>query len=229
MRARRLVTLVDHADFYLSRTRSDRWFARHLEIRGEWPAPDKPGVLCTFHWGAGMWALRHAGACAMRAHAIVAPQVREAFPGRTVRFLYSRARVRSVALALRTEPIEPSHTPRRILRTLRGGEQIMAAIDVPSDQVAASESIDFLGLRARVPRGLMRVAVDSQIPVTVYVTGIRLTDGKRSLQIHPLGVRSDLAALIREVFAYLEKAIEADPPAWHFWSVAPRFFESGPQ
>ena len=163
----------------------------------------------------------------MRAHAIVAPLVREAFPGRTVKFLYSRARVRSVAMALRTETIEPSHAPRRILRMLKGGEQIMAAIDVPSDQVAASESIDFLGLRARVPRGLMRVAADSQIPITVYITGIRLSDGKRTLRIHPLGVRSDLAALIREVFAYLEKLIEADPPAWHFWSVAPRFFESG--
>lgn len=225
MRARRLVTLVDHADFYLSRTRTDRWLARHVAVSGAWPDPGKPGILCTFHWGAGMWALRHAGSRAMRAHAIVAPQVPEAFPGRTIKFLYSRARVRSVAAALRTEPIEPSHSPRRILRALHAGEQIVAAIDVPSDQVAASEAIDFLGARARVPRGLLRVAAASSIPVTVYLTGIRLGDGQRSLDIRPLGVRADAAALTTEVFAFLEQAIRTDPAAWHFWAVAPRFFD----
>ena len=229
VRARRLVTLVDHADFYLSRTRSDRWLARHVAVDGAWPEPGKPGVLCTFHWGAGMWALRHIGTGPLRVHAIVAPQVREAFPGRTVKFLYCRARVRSVAAALRTAPIEPSNSPRRILRTLRGGEQIVAAIDVPSDQVAASESIDFLARRARVPRGLLRVAADEQIPVTVYLTGIRMTDGKRFLRIRQVGTRDDVAQLMGEVFSSLERAIESDPAAWHFWSVAPRFFESGPQ
>jgi hypothetical protein len=229
IRARRLVTLVDHADHYLARSRTDRYLARHLDVRGDWPAADQPGVFCTFHWGAGMWGLRHAGSKGMRAHAIVAPLTRETFPGRTVRFLYYRARTRSVGAALRTEPIEPSYTPRQILRTLRSGEQIMAAIDVPSDQVAASESTDFLGRRARVPRGLLRVAADSQIPVTLYLTGIRMSDGRRSLDILPLGVRTDLSALIREVFAHLERAIESEPAAWHFWSVAPRFFESGPQ
>jgi len=228
MRDRRLVTLVDHADFYLSRTRSDRWLARHVEVHGEWPEAGKAGILCTFHWGAGMWALRHLGAGALRAHAIVAPQVPEAFPGRTIKFLYCRARVRAVADALRTEPIEPSHSPRPILRTLQGGEQIVAAIDVPSDQVAASESIDFLGRRARIPRGLLRVAADSAIPVTVYLTGIRMRDGKRFLRIHRLGARDRLAPLMAEVFASLERAIEADSAAWHFWSVAPRVFEPGP-
>jgi hypothetical protein len=224
MRARRLVTLVDHADFYLARSRSDRWLSRHVDVDGQWPAADRAGVLCTFHWGAGMWGLRHAGAQAMKAHAIVAPLSRELFPGRTVRFLYYQARNRSVADALRTQPIEPSHAPRRILRLLNAGEQIMAAIDVPSDQVAASESIEFLGRRAKVPRGLLRVAVESRIPVTIYITGIRLQDGRRTLAIRTLGVRADLAELTREVFGHLEQRVRAEPAAWHFWSVAPRFF-----
>jgi len=221
----RLVTLVDHADYYLSLFRSDRWMARHLIVSGAWPDPSRPAILCTFHWGAGMWALRHAASHALRAHAIAAPQLREAFPGRLVKFLYSRARVRSVAVALRTEPIEPSRSPRRVLRALQGGEQVLAAIDVPADQVAASDSVAFLGLRARVPRGLLRVACDSGVPVTVYLLGIRLSDGRRTLQIHNLGSRTELEPLIREVFAHLESAIHEEPAAWHFWSVAPRFFE----
>ena len=225
IQTRRLVTLIDHADFYLSRTRSNRWIARHMAVSGEWPAPSVAAVLCTFHWGAGMWGLRHARAKAMRAHAIVAPQERGNFPGQTIKFLYCRARVRAVATALQTDPIEPSHSPRRILETLRGDEQILAAIDVPADQVAASESIAIVGLPARVPRGLLRVAADWQIPVTVFLTGIQMTDGKRTLRIHQVGCRKDVEALMIEVFAYLEQAIESDPAAWHFWSVAPRFFD----
>jgi lauroyl/myristoyl acyltransferase len=217
--------LIDHADYYLSLSRSDRWMARHLLVRGAWPDPSQPAILCTFHWGAGMWGLRHAAAHAMRAHAIAAPQLATAFPGRKVKFLYARARVRAVGTALRTEPIEPSRSPRRILRALHHGEQVLAAIDVPADQVTASESIDFLGLRARVPRGLLRVACDAGMPVTVYLLGIRLSDGKRTLQIHNLGLRRELESLISEVFSYLEAAITEEPAAWHFWSVAPRFFE----
>jgi hypothetical protein len=227
LRTRRLVTLIDHADFYLARTRSDRWLARHMAVSGDWPDPSQAAVLCTFHWGAGMWGLRHARSKRMRAHAIVAPQVREAFPGRTVKFLYCRARVRSVAAALQTEPIEPSRSPRRIVETLRGGEQIVAAIDVPADQVAASEAISIVGIPARVPRGLLRVAADSRIPVIVFLTGIRMTDGRRTLRIHRVGSRDDAEALMVEVFAFLEQAIESDPAAWHFWSVAPRFFDLG--
>lgn len=223
LRARRLVTLVDHADFYLSRTRSDRWLGRHVRVEGEWPAPDKAAILCTFHWGAGMWALRHLGARSMRAHAIVAPQVAEAYPGQTVRWLYARARVRSVAAALRTEPIVPSHSSRSVLRTLHRGEQIAAAVDVPADTVAASEPIPFLGAEAHIPRGLLRVAAHAGIPVTVYLTEVRLSDGRRVLHIHPLGVRDSPERLMAEVFAFLERAIEAEPAAWHFWSVAPRF------
>jgi lauroyl/myristoyl acyltransferase len=132
-----------------------------------------------------------------------------------------------VAAALHTEPIEPSHSPRRILRTLRNGEQIVAAVDVPADQVAASESIEFIGKRARVPRGLLRVAAGSRMPVTVYLTGIRPGDGKRTLQIHQVSASDDPRSLTIEVFAYLQRAIESDPAAWHFWSIAPRFLELG--
>jgi hypothetical protein len=221
----RLVLLIDHADYYLSLFRSDRWMRRHLQVSGSWPDPDRAAILCTFHWGAGMWALRHVAAHAIRAHAIAAPQVAEAFPGRKVRFLYSRARVRAVGVALRTAPIAPSHSPRQILRSLQRREQILAAIDVPADQVAASQSIDFLGFRAKVPRGLLRLACDSGVPIAVYLLGIRLSDGKRMLQVHQLAPQTNLDSLVTTVFSHLEAAVRDEPAAWHFWSVAPRFFE----
>ena len=48
---RRLVSLVDHADFFLSRTRGDGWLRRHVEVRGQWPAHLARGTLVRFSLG----------------------------------------------------------------------------------------------------------------------------------------------------------------------------------
>ena len=220
----RLVTLIDNADFYLSRTRSDRWMARHLDVAGDWPAPGVASLLCTFHWGAGLWALRNIGSKGLTAHAIVAQHSRFNFEGRTVRYLYYGARNRENERALGTPGIEVSASPRPIMHALRANQQVIAAVDVPADQVAATEPISILGHHARVPRGLFRIAAESQVPMFVFLTGIRISDGKRTLQIHRLSANHDMQHLLREAFALLEEAIIANPAAWHFWKIAPRFF-----
>lgn len=220
----RLVLLVDHADFYLARFRSDRWMKRHLLVSGTWPDPDKAGILCTFHWGAGMWALRHLAAQGLKVHLLVAPDARATFAGRTIRYWYYRQRIRAIPRALRREPIEATRTPRAVLTALRSGEQVAAVVDVPADQTVSTEPIELLGLQTRVPRALLRLACEAEVPVTVYLSGIRLHDGKRELHIHPFGVRKDVQSLARDVFAHLDAAIEEEAAAWHFWSVAPRIF-----
>jgi hypothetical protein len=221
---RRIVTLVDHADLYLARTRSDAWMARHLDVEGQWPAPGQPGLICTFHWGAGMWGLRHARAAGLTAHALVAPLEGAHFAGRRVLHAYARARTAEVARALGCPALDISGSLRPALQALRRGEQVVAAIDAPADQVSASEETPLLGLRARVPRGLLRLAVDQGLPVTVYLTGLRIADGRRFLKIHSLGVHDDVGQLAKAVFGLLDEAIRSDPPAWHFWGEAPRIF-----
>lgn len=224
----RLVALVDHADYYLSWARSDRWMARHVIAEGSWPEPQQSAILCTFHWGAGMWALRHVAAHGLHVHLLIAPHSRAQFKDRAVRYWYYTRRINAIPRALGRPFIEATKSPRPVLGALRKGEQVAAVVDVPADQVSASEPIDFLGGRARVPRGLLRLACDSEIPVTVYLLGIRLSDGKRMLRIHRLGVRREVESLLRDVFAHLEAAIAEEPAAWHFWSVAERFFERAP-
>ena len=170
---RTIVTLVDHADLYLARTRSDRLDGPDMDVQGTWPAADQPGLLFTFHWGAGMWGLRHARASGLKAHALVAPLAGAHFGGRRVLLAYARARTAEVARALGCPALETSVSLRPVLQALRRGEQVLAAIDVPADQVSASEEVDLLGMRARVPRGLLRLAVDQSVPVTVYLTGLQ--------------------------------------------------------
>ena len=224
---RRLITLVDHADFYLGRTRGDAWMTRHLQVLGSWPDAGNSGVLCTFHWGAGMWGLRHAHSRGLVAHALVAPLDGAHFRGRAVLHWYARARTAEVARALGCPTLDVSASLRPALRALREGEQVLAAIDVPSDQVAVSEPVTLLGLRALMPKALLRLAVEQRIPVTLYVTGLDFATGKRHLQVIPVGVRDDVAALAQEVFQKLDVAIQQEPAAWHFWGEAPRFFRDG--
>lgn len=221
---RRLVTLVDHADLYLARTRSDAWMARNMDVQGQWPEAGRAGLICTFHWGAGMWGLRHASAAGLKAHALVAPLQGANFAGRRVLLAYARVRTAEVARALGCATLDTSASLRPVLKALREGHQVLAAIDVPSDQVSASEEIELLGMRARVPRGLLRLAVDQQVPVTVYLTGLNTESGRRFLRIHQLGIRDNLDSLLVDVFAFLDKAIREDPPSWHFWGEFDRFF-----
>ena len=221
---RRLVTLVDHADMYLSATRPDGWMQRHLRVTGSWPAADRAGIFCTFHWGAGMWGLRHAGMTGMHAHALVAALDGAHFAGRPVLHWYARRRTAMVARALQGPVLDVSASLRPALRALRGNEQVMAAIDVPSDQVAASVPVQIAGMNALVPKALLRLAVEQKVPVSIYLTGLDTRTGQRFLSIEQLGAFDDLETLANTVFERLDAAIRADSAAWHFWSEASRFF-----
>ena len=223
---RRLVTLVDHADFYLARTRSNAWMHRHLRVDGAWPDAHTAGILCTFHWGAGMWGLRHARSQGLRAHPLVAPLEGSHFQGRSVLHWYAKVRTAEVGRTLACESLDVSSSLRPVLRALRQHEQVVAAIDVPSDQVAASQSVDVLGMQMLVPKALLRLAVEQRIPVTLYLTGIDLGSGQRFVRIRSLDLQEDLAVLMQEVFGQLDCAIQAEPAAWHFWGEAPRFFRA---
>jgi len=221
---RRLVTLVDHADFYLSRTRSDAWMRRYLAVQGAWPPGNAAGIACTFHWGAGMWGLRHAHAQGLQLHPLVAPLQGAHFEGRSVLHWYARARTAEVGRVLGCSALDVSASLRPVLRALQQGEQVVAAVDVPPDQVAASEPVQVLGRQMLVPSGLLRLAVERRVPVVLYLTGIDLHSGGRLLNIRPLGVRDDVGLLAQEIFKELDQVIQAEPPAWHFWGEAPRFF-----
>ena len=221
---RRLVTLVDHADHYLTRTRGDTWLARHITVEGSWPEPDKASLQLTFHWGAGMWALRHAQTARLKAHMLVAGVNGNHFAGREIFYRYIKARTKSIALALKRPTVDVSISLRPVLKALRANEQVIAVIDVPADQVSASQTVDILGMHARIPTALLRLAVDHGTPVSVFTTGIQMTNGQRHLRINQLGVYDDLDRLVQDVFKLLEVAIAEDSAAWHFWSESERFF-----
>lgn len=221
---RRLVTLVDHADLYLALTRGQGWMARYLTAQGVWPPPDRAALLCTFHWGAGMWGLRHAAAAGLRPHALVAATEGEPFRGRTVLRAYARWRTGQVQRTLGQRPLDVSGSLRPAVQALKQQQVLLAAIDAPADQADAAEHIELLGMQARVPRALLRAAARQQLPVYVYVTGLNIHTGQRTLSVTAMPTTTDALHLTHRVFAELDTCIRQDPAAWHFWSEAPRIF-----
>ncbi|MDP3520566.1 MAG: hypothetical protein Q8S02_08075 [Hydrogenophaga sp.] len=223
---RRLVTLVDHADLYLSLTRGKAWSARFVDVQGVWPAAGQAALLCTFHWGAGMWGLRNAVAHWGHAHALVAPLDRRYFAGRTLLWLYACLRTREVGRVLNAPALDISASLRPVLRALQQGQVVMAAVDVPADTADASVEVPLLGRIARFPRGLFRVAAQQNVPVSVYITGLDIGTGRRWLRMKNLTLQESPQLLAEQVFAELSVLIAQDAPAWHFWGQAPRIFRS---
>ena len=226
---RRLVTLVDHADHYLGLWRSDAWMKRHLHVTGQWPTVGHTVLLTTFHWGTGYWGLRSAAAHGLRTHALVATLESPAYQGRTILTWYARARNANVARTLGAPTIDIVHRLRDVVRALRANKALLGLIDIPSDDAKASITVDVLGLKASVPRGLMRLVVDHQVPVVLYVTGLNIEDGSRFLHIQALKTGDNVEALATCLFNELDRLIRSDVPAWHFWSIAERFFPASAQ
>ncbi len=228
---RRLVTLVDHADHYLARARGDAWMRRYVDVQGQWQAEmDKsqgpaPGFLMTFHWGCGMWALRHARASGLAPHAISAPPNLGPDAWRRVLRRYVLARLRTVELALGRPVLYLPGVMQGVLGAMGRREQVLAVMDVPADQAEATRAARVLGRAVQVPALLPRLAVRRKWAVTVYSLALDVQTGRRLLRLHPLGVMDDEQALSDRIFALFDELLRERPAAWHFWSEAPRFFQ----
>lgn len=103
----------------------ERMDAQTHACHGSLAGWEKPGVLCMFHWGAGMWALRHAQAHGMHANALVAPCQQGALPGRPVVYWYARVRTGMVTRVLKRQTLDVSDFASCFARALMQGEQIL--------------------------------------------------------------------------------------------------------
>jgi len=221
---RRLVTLVDHADHYLGLWRSDAWMQENLQVEGAWPTDGQGVLLLTFHWGAGYWGLRHAAAQGLRPHALVATLDSQAYQDRTVMSWYARSRNAHVARTLVSPTIDVAQQLKQVIKALRDKHSLLGVVDVPADAAQVSMAVQILGQQARVPRGLLRLAVDQKVPVVIYITGLDMRTGSRFLRIKQLGVYKTVEDLAVQVFGELEQIIAEDAPSWHFWGIAERIF-----
>jgi hypothetical protein len=224
----RLTQIIDHADLYLSRFRSDRWLQRHVCASGDsWP---RCGgfVLVGFHWGVGMWVLRHLRSQGLRTAIVSNHIVRKDYPGQVVRYWYGRIRMAEAQRIGRSPLIFTGGgvrrmSVRRMLSVIGDGTSVMALIDLPLGGAGRGLPVRFLGRSARFPSGLTRMAFVKGIPVLTFRVGLDRTTGARLLRINgPLCMSSEQAIMDR-IGRDFDEALRTDAAAWHFWALIDQF------
>ena len=218
-RAWRLVQLVDHADLFLTRTRSDRWLERHVDVRGAWPAAG-PFLAVTCHWGAGLWALRHLGRAGHRARFLARRPSPAEFGGDGVRRRYMRMRIGATERATRAPVIYTGGATAKIGDALDARTSIVALCDVPLPAGRSKIEAPFRGGRLTMPRGLIALACARRIPVVTFSAALDRTTGRRQLDIAPAAVYQDPAAMAAALARSLETLLDRDSAAWHMWPYA---------
>lgn len=222
----RLVRLVDQADLFLVKTRTNAWLARHVNVEGNWPEAGKAGFLCCFHWGAGIWSLRHARAAGLQPHMMLARFEPKQYADQPVVLASALARIKGVADVTGHATIDPLFARQPIREILAAQEQLVAVLDVPADSVRSSSTVALLSNKAFVASGLLGIAVEQQVPITLFSMDIHMQTGARRLRINPIGTFDTLDQAMHTVFSDLDRLIVEAPHLWHFWGEVPRFFSS---
>lgn len=226
--AARMVGLVDHADVYLSLFRRDGWLHRHVTVTGDWPVGDTPFIAITFHWGAGMWALRHLRAQGRKVSVLVRGVEKKNFSGSLLRYGYAKLRLHEVARAGGSSiVISGKKSLYEMKAKLKAGHCVVGLIDVPVGNSRNYLATRLLGETAYFPRGLLHLAVSSGVPVVVYSMGLDRQNGQRSLIVSPPLEFINEGELLEALAGRLTDLIKADSPAWHHWGSVQSFFQKG--
>ncbi|CAH9014878.1 hypothetical protein [Candidatus Nitrosacidococcus sp. I8] len=218
----RLIQLVDQGDLYLSRCRSHRWIDQYMQVTGTWPKPPFLGI--TFHWGAGLWSLRHLHTQGISAAFLSARFNRASFPKRWIAYGYTRLRIKEIKRASGSSVIYKGGSITQMKAAIHEGKAITALIDVPPREVGACLPISLFDRQAWWPSGLVKFAIREQIPVVAFSVGINLTTGIRQLHISDPLSGDNPQAFMEYLAGYFSDLITQMPPAWHCWDWVEEFF-----
>lgn len=226
--AAKMVRLVDHADLYLSLFRGDGWLRRYVTVTGDWPAGNGPFIAITFHWGAGMWALRHMRSQGRKVSLLVRGVDRKSFTGGRLRYRYAKLRLYEVTRAGGSRIVLSGKSSLHEMKgKLKAGDGVVGLMDVPLGESQNYLAADLLGKQAHFPSGLLHLAANSKVPVVVYSMGLDRQNGRRNLVISPPLQFETEAELLSILATRLGELIYLDSPAWHHWGGVQRFFQKG--
>ena len=217
--------LMDHADLYLSLTRSRAWMEKRLIHHGEWPAK-KPVIGMTFHWGNGLFALRSLQYSTGPFAGVALAVDKALFRGRPVQYAYVKLRNWETARAIGGGLSYTGGAARRFVAALRGGTSICGLFDVPPTPLVKARKADFLGSAAWFPRGAVRLATAHRVPLVIFRPTVDPVSGKREIWIESPATEEDETILFESAVRHLEAAVKMQPAAWHLWGALSAFSEA---
>lgn len=220
----RLLMLVDRCDSYLTWLHGAAWWARQVDIEGEWPQNKSGSVCLTAHWGAGHWVWRLLASHGVRAHFLARRgEVADAGRGRLA-LLYTRWRVWALPRIGCCGPIYTGGGGARVLAALAAGESVVGMLDVPSAAQQRSVQVSLLGQPARLRLGLAALAERSQAPVMIFTCGLDFNSGRRKLVLQSLPAGTSAENMVKAYAAHLQSRLQEQPAAWSMWPQAAHFW-----
>lgn len=223
-RRHRLLRLVEQVDSYLTLLRSGRWWRARIVSEGQWPPPDAPALLLTFHWGAGHWVWSQLRAHGIDAHFLA----RRAAPGDlgVGRFsvLYGRFRAWALRRIGSAGPLFLGGSTARIEAAFAQGRSVVGMLDLPPRNTRSSSCQQVLGRELRLPSGLAELAGRAGVPVAIFSCGLDPDTGGRTLRIETLPSGSSTGEIMARYAAHLDRRLREQPAYWHLWSAAAEMF-----
>ena len=213
----RLNKLVDGADPWISRLRSDRWMDKHLDVSGAWPKKCA-FVATSLHWGTGMWALRHIHRNAGPVSMVLRPAHEwDDATTRPMRF-YLASYEREIARA-GGAPITLTGVGLtvRIAQLFDQGNNLLALLDVPMGANRDGVAVDFLGQPTYFASGIINMAVQQKRAIVPYSIGLDFATGRRRLEIRPPIQADSTSAAMTQLGNYFDSVVKRQAPSWHFW------------
>jgi hypothetical protein len=221
----RLTRLVDHCDMFLMRTRGMRWFRRHVDVEGEWPAKG-PFIAMTFHWGAGLWALARMHESGVPVRFVAARTEKDQYRDDFAAGLYARFRFRTVERAGGGPVIYTGGATAAIREALAQGHAVVALYDIPAGMTTKTVQTTVCGRPVALPAGMANLAVQAGVPVVAFEMGLDYRTGRRQLRIEPSFIPETAQMFADRLAVSMTRLLGIDTAAWHFSSLAPHFFRA---
>ena len=225
----RLGRLVDHADLYLSMTRSDRWMERYVDGWSHWPGTRHGVVVLLYHWCPGFWvlrAMRHQGATVS---ALIAPLTRRSMGEAHLAYWYGRLRMREIVRVNGQSLIYPEGAIRRLIKMLKSNSPegqkswVCGMPDVPPSAADPGQAVSMFGRQGFFSTGLVSVARLAGVPVVSAHMGLELQSGRRDLAVLGPFEPTDPTLLQQVVHAW-EARIRDRPWGYFLWAALPALF-----
>lgn len=223
----RTCRLVDHADYWLSRTRSARWLRRHVDGLQPFPHAQGAAVGVFFHWCAGQWSVRALRAGGARAAVLAGRFSTRSMGGARLGYLYGHIRLKELARAGGRPLIYAPGTVKRALADLAGGHWVIGTPDVPPTETALGVPVTLFGRPARFAEGLLLIARRARVPVVVFTLALDLASGRRELRVLGAHDPHDPALLPRLVAAW-EGLLQEKSWGFTLWPAMPAWFAPPP-
>jgi hypothetical protein len=223
----RLTRLIDHADYWVSRTRARFWLRRHLVQVGDWPAAGAPAVGVFFHWGPHLWAVHALHRAGHRSAVLAGHFSKRSMGDAWSGFVYGVLRLKELRRASGIDLIFAPGTVQRSLAILAAGDWVIGTPDVPPSLTRLAAPVTLFGRPAWLPSGLVEIARRAQVPLVQFACALDLRTGHRELRIEPPLDPHD-PQVMQRIADRFEALLREKPAAWSLWAFAPAFFVAPP-